>query len=111
MATVTTSVTAYVKNQRYESMIGLYQTTAIRLQLLKDQWLDSGKTDADKGDRDSFIRRCEETLALENGAWVTQWSQQPPQQTRQAAQGPPKTDVLQTGGPDSSQKKDAAKSA
>lgn len=77
LATLTTSITAYVKNQRYELMIGLYQATAMRLQLLKDQWLDSGKSDADKEARDSFIQRCEETMALENGAWVAQWSQQP----------------------------------
>jgi len=76
LATVTTSITAYVKNHRYELLIGLYQATAMRLQLLKDQWLDSGKTDADKAERDSLIQRCEETLALENGAWVAQWSQQ-----------------------------------
>lgn len=79
LATVTTSITAYVKNHRYELMIGLYQATAMRLQLLKDQWLDSGKTDIDKADRDSLIQRSEETLALENGAWVAQWSQQPAQ--------------------------------
>jgi len=80
LATVTASITAYVKNHRYELMIGLYQATAMRLQSLKDQWLDSGKTDADKTDRDAFIQRCEETLALENGAWVAQWSQQRAQQ-------------------------------
>lgn len=80
LATVTASITAYVKNHRYELMIGLYQATAMRLQLLKDRWLDSGKTDADKADRDALIQRCEETLALENGAWVAQWSQQRPQQ-------------------------------
>ena len=80
LATVTTSITAYVKNHRYELMIGMYQATAMRLQSLKDQWLDSGKTDAEKADRDSLIQRCEETLALENGAWVAQWSQQPTQQ-------------------------------
>jgi SMODS and SLOG-associating 2TM effector domain 1 len=79
LATVTTSITAYVKNHRYELTIGLYQATAMRLQSLKDQWLDSGKTDADKADRDSLIQRSEETLALENGAWVAQWSQQPAQ--------------------------------
>jgi len=77
LATVITSITAYVKNHRYEMMIGLYQATAMRLQSLKDQWLDSGKTDADKADRDAFMQRSEETLALENGAWVAQWSQQP----------------------------------
>jgi hypothetical protein len=89
LATVTTSITAYVKNHRYELMIGLYQATATRLQLLKDQWLDSGKTEADKADRDSLIQRCEETLALENGAWVAQWSQQATQQDQLAAATPP----------------------
>lgn len=109
LATVTASVTAYVKNQRYESMIGLYQTTAIRLQLLKDQWLDSGKTDSDKADRDSFIRRCEETLAVENGAWVAQWTQQLPQQQRQSPEGVPETGAPQNVSPDSRQKADAVK--
>jgi hypothetical protein len=79
LATVTTSVTAFVKNQRYEAMIGLYQATAMRLQMLKDQWTDSGKTEADTADRDSLIQRCEETMSLENGAWMAQWSQQPNQ--------------------------------
>lgn len=77
LATATASVTAYVKNQRYSSMIGLYQATATRLRLLRDQWLDSAKMDADKADRDSFIQRCEQTMSLENGAWTAQWSQQP----------------------------------
>ena len=75
LATLTASITAYVKNQRYEGMITLYQATAIRLRLLKDQWLDSAKTEADKQERDSFIQRCEETMSLENGAWVAQWSE------------------------------------
>jgi conflict system pore-forming effector with SLATT domain/uncharacterized protein DUF4231 len=108
LATVTTSVTAYVKNQRYESMIGLYQTTSIRLQLLKDQWLDSGKTDLDKVDRDSFIQRCEETLSIENGAWVAQWSLQAGPQ--QPPLGAPKSEVPQSGSPGSTPKDNAAKS-
>ena len=78
LATVTASITAFVKNQRYSNMVGLYQATATRLQLLKDQWLDSGKTDEDKADRDNFIQRCEETMSIENGAWTSQWSQQTP---------------------------------
>jgi hypothetical protein len=85
LATVTTSVTAFVKSQRYESMIGLYQATAMRLQLLKDQWLDSHKTEADKADRDAFIQGCEQTISLENGAWMAQWSQQPHTQQKQVA--------------------------
>jgi hypothetical protein len=88
LATVTTSITAFVKNQRYELMVGLYQSTALRLQLLKDQWLDSGKTEADKADRDSLIQRCEDTMSLENGAWTAQWSQQPAQQENAEPQQP-----------------------
>ena len=80
IATLTTAITAYVKNHRYQSLIGVYLSTATRLELLKDQWLDSGKTDADKADRDNFIQRCEETLALENSAWVAQWRDQSQQQ-------------------------------
>lgn len=78
MATVTASVTAYVRNQRYESMIQLYQTTARRLQLLKDLWADSGKGDADRKERDSFIERCEAAMLAEHAAWVTQWLDTPP---------------------------------
>jgi hypothetical protein len=83
LAAITTSITAFVKNQRYESIIGLYQATAIRLQVLRDEWKDSGKTDADKSERDSLIQRCEETMSLENGAWTAQWSQVPSQQKQE----------------------------
>jgi hypothetical protein len=78
IATVTASITAYVKSERYQVLIGIYQSTATRLELLKDEWADSGKTDADKADRDAFIRRCEETMAIENSAWVAQWKEPPP---------------------------------
>lgn len=78
IATMTASITAYVKSERYQVLIGMYQSTATRLELLKDEWADSGKTDADKADRDAFIRRCEETMAIENSAWVAQWKEQPP---------------------------------
>jgi SMODS and SLOG-associating 2TM effector domain 1/SMODS and SLOG-associating 2TM effector domain 3 len=81
IATATASITAHVKNQRYQTLIGVYLATATRLELLKDQWADSGKTDADKPDRDAFIQRCEETMALENSAWLAQWKDQGPSQT------------------------------
>jgi len=29
-------------------------------------------------DRNAFIRSCEDTLALENSAWVGEWSQEKP---------------------------------
>ena len=58
------------------TLIAMYSATALRLGLLKSEWEESRKTDADKADRNAFIQRCEQTMALENGAWVTQWSQQ-----------------------------------
>ena len=101
IATVTTAITAYVKNQRYQTLIGVYLATAARLELLKDQWLDSGKTEADKTDRDSFIQRCEETLALENSAWVAQWKdqKQPPQPPAAAVAGSTPLKPAATTGP------------
>jgi hypothetical protein len=76
IATITAALTAHMKNQRYQTLIAMYSATALRLGLLKSEWAESRKTDADKADRDAFIQRCEETMALENGAWVAQWSEQ-----------------------------------
>ncbi|HSF59632.1 MAG TPA: DUF4231 domain-containing protein, partial [Candidatus Binatia bacterium] len=76
IATITAALTAHMKNQRYQSLIAMYSATALRLGLLKSEWAESRKTDGDKADRDAFIQRCEETMALENGAWVAQWSEQ-----------------------------------
>jgi SMODS and SLOG-associating 2TM effector domain 1/Protein of unknown function (DUF4231) len=95
IATVTGSLAAYIQTQRYVALTVLYQATMRRLQELLGEWGSSGRTDADKADRDAFIRRCEETMALENGAWVSQWSHkqtsQPDQsnQQQERAQGKP----------------------
>jgi hypothetical protein len=78
LSTVVTSLTADVKGQQYESMIALYQATASRLSLLKDKWLDSGKSDADTAERNTFIKSCEDTMSLENGAWVAKWAERTP---------------------------------
>ena len=78
LSTIVTSVTAYVKSQQYQSLIALYQATASRLSLLKDSWLDSAKGDSDTADRNAFISNCEDTMALENGAWVAKWAEHPP---------------------------------
>jgi hypothetical protein len=80
IATITAALMAHMKNQRYQSLIAMYSATALRLGLLKSEWAGSRKTDADKADRDAFIQRCEQTMALENGAWVAQWSEQPASQ-------------------------------
>jgi hypothetical protein len=78
IATVIAALTAFAENQRYQSLLALYSATASRLGLLKGEWGQSGKTENDKAERDSFIQRCEETMALENGAWMAQWSEQQP---------------------------------
>ena len=64
-----------MKGQQYEAIIALYQATASRLLLLKDRWLDSGK-DADTAERNAFIKSCEDTMSVENGAWVAKWADQ-----------------------------------
>jgi hypothetical protein len=94
IATSTAALTAHMKNQRYQSLIAMYSATALRLGLLKSEWAESRKTDRDKADRDAFIQRCEETMALENGAWVAHWSEQhasrttPPQVNETSATPP-----------------------
>ena len=93
IATITAALMAHMKNQRYQSLIAMYSATALRLGLLKSEWAESRKTDGDKADRDAFIQRCEETMALENGAWVTQWSEHisrtTPSQANEASATPP----------------------
>ena len=70
VATITASITAHLKNQQHQTLATNYQSTALRLRLIKTGWLGSGNTDADKGERDQFIQRCEDTMAAENGAWA-----------------------------------------
>ena len=73
IATVTAAITSHVHSQRYQSLIATYQATTRHLETLKDKWVAGGKAEAS---RNTFIQSCEDTMALENSAWVTQWSQQ-----------------------------------
>jgi len=75
IATVIASLSSYVQGQRYQSLAASYESTARRLETLKDKWGASSQSD---GGRNAFIQSCEDTMALENGAWVTQWSQPKP---------------------------------
>ncbi len=77
IATITTSITAHLKNQQYQTLVAAYRTAAIRLRTIKSEWVGIGKTDADKKERDLFIQRCEETMAAENGAWAALWMEKP----------------------------------
>ena len=75
VATITAAITAHLKNQQLQTLAANYRSTALRLRLIKTEWLGSGKTEADKDERDLFIQRCEDTMAAENGAWGALWSQ------------------------------------
>ena len=75
IATVTAAITSHVQSQRYQSLIATYQATTRHLGTLKDKWMAGDKTDTS---RNTFIQSCEDTMALENSAWITQWSQQKP---------------------------------
>jgi SMODS and SLOG-associating 2TM effector domain 1/SMODS and SLOG-associating 2TM effector domain 3 len=74
VATITASIAAYLKNQQYQILTATYTATALRLRLLLDEWKTSGKTDADKAERTTFILRCEETMSAENGSWSALWA-------------------------------------
>jgi hypothetical protein len=75
IATVVAAVSSHVQSQRYQILTAAYQSTTRRLEMLRDKWEASHKSDIN---RNAFIQSCEDTMALENGAWVTQWSQQKP---------------------------------
>jgi SMODS and SLOG-associating 2TM effector domain 1/Protein of unknown function (DUF4231) len=75
IATITAAITSHVHSQRYQSLIATYQATSRQLGTLKDKWVAGGKAEAS---RNTFIQSCEDTMALESSAWVTQWSQQKP---------------------------------
>jgi SMODS and SLOG-associating 2TM effector domain 1 len=75
VATVIASLSSRVQSQRYQTLVAAYQSTARRLETLRDKWEASAKTDVGKN---AFIQSCEETMSLENSAWVTQWSQRKP---------------------------------
>ncbi len=67
-------LTAYLKNQQYQVLIAMYNSTALRLELLAGEWAASGKSEQDKAERDTFIKSCEETMSTENGSWMGLWS-------------------------------------
>ena len=75
IGTVTAALSAHGLNQRYQSLTSTYQSTSRRLELLKGGWVATGKQDSDTTERNAFIQSCEDTLAMENGAWLSQWSQ------------------------------------
>ncbi len=85
IATVTAALTAYGQNMRYQALTVLYQATSRRLQELQAEWLASGKGEDDRAERNSFIQRCEDTMALESSAWVAQWTPKKPDPAKPAS--------------------------
>jgi len=69
-----TAITAHLKTQQYQMLTATYVATAQRLRSLLSEWGASGKTDADKAERNAFIQRCEETMSNETGSWSALWA-------------------------------------
>jgi hypothetical protein len=88
IATLTASLSAYAQNQQYQTLIVTYQATSRRLKALKGEWIASGKTDADTAERNAFIKSCEDTMALENSAWVGDFVQKKPAAEQADGQAP-----------------------
>ena len=74
IATLASSITAYVKNQQLQMLTATYTKTALQLSSLLDGWRASGRTEADKAERDAFLQNCEQTMATENGGWSALWA-------------------------------------
>jgi hypothetical protein len=74
IATLASSITAHVKNQQLQMLTATYTKTSLQLSSLLDGWRASGKTEADKAERDAFLQNCEKTMATENGGWSALWA-------------------------------------
>lgn len=74
ISTVTASIAAYLYAGRYQYLVISYQATARRLGLLSSRWRASGKTDADIEERNTFICDCENSISIENSAWMAEWT-------------------------------------
>lgn len=72
ISTISASIVAYVYAGRYQYLIVSYQATAHHLEFLRTRWEASGKTDADKDERDQFILDCEDAISIESNAWMAE---------------------------------------
>lgn len=71
IGTITASITAYLFAGRYSYLSLTYQKTAQRLEDNLAEWKISDKSDDAKSD---FINSCENTISLENRAWMAELS-------------------------------------
>ena len=85
ITTMTTAIAAYVYANRFQYLSVSYQATGRRLETLLTNWRISGKTDADKADRDQLILDCENVISVENSAWMAEWTEKAPPEFEAAA--------------------------
>ena len=74
IGTVVAAILAYQAAGRFQFLVVSYQATAARLERLRAEWEASGKTDADRDERNKFILNCEEAISIENSAWMAEWT-------------------------------------
>ena len=73
LTTAVTAVTAHLVARRHEELVSSYTATADRLELLRDAYRD-GITLGDRPlDAADLVERCEEIIAIQNGAWRADW--------------------------------------
>ena len=82
ITTIMAVLAAYLYAERFQFLIVSYQATARRLTSLKTKWRVSGKTEADTSESAQFIRDCEETISVENSAWMAKLPEKNPDQSQ-----------------------------
>ena len=73
IGTVTAAIAARQYASRYQFLIVSFQATADRLQWLKTKWEIEGKNQPGDDAKNAFILSTEDTLSLENNAWMAEW--------------------------------------
>jgi SMODS and SLOG-associating 2TM effector domain 1/Protein of unknown function (DUF4231) len=71
VTTVSTAITAHIAAARYEYLVISYETTARRLESLRDGWNATPVADRRMED---LVRQCEEAISIENQGWMAEWS-------------------------------------
>jgi hypothetical protein len=74
VTTVTATLGAQLYAGRYEYLALSYLATARRLEELLTNWEMSGQTEAERG---QLVVDCERAFAVENSAWMAEWTKPP----------------------------------
>jgi hypothetical protein len=70
VSTATTSVAAYIYAGRHQYLSISYQATARQLEAILAKWRAISKSNASTAERNQFIQDCENTISIENSAWM-----------------------------------------